>query len=83
MDCRATVVPAVSHLRFPADPWYAQRQTGQYPLHPSGPATALWNMSFAAAAQSLRSLQASREMCHDRRDEALIYLAKLEADTAP
>ncbi len=29
------------------------------------------------------SLQASREMCHDRRDEALIYLAKLEADTAP
>ncbi|WP_413504476.1 YkgJ family cysteine cluster protein [Serratia grimesii] len=29
------------------------------------------------------SLQASREMCHDHRDQALIYLAKLEADTAP
>ncbi|GAA3600485.1 hypothetical protein GCM10023078_30070 [Gibbsiella greigii] len=29
------------------------------------------------------SLQPSREMCHDHRDAALIYLARLEADTAP
>ncbi|MFY3762989.1 proteinase inhibitor [Escherichia coli] len=29
------------------------------------------------------SLQPSRDMCHDHRDQALIYLARLEADTAP
>ncbi len=29
------------------------------------------------------SLQASREMCHGHRDDALIYLHKLERDTAP
>ena len=29
------------------------------------------------------SLQASREMCFTHRDQALTYLIKLEADTAP
>jgi len=28
-------------------------------------------------------LQASREMCHSHRDDALIFLARLEAATAP
>ncbi|CFQ94408.1 YkgJ family cysteine cluster protein [Yersinia frederiksenii] len=29
------------------------------------------------------SLQASREMCFDTREQALVYLIKLDADTAP
>ena len=65
------------------DPRHAERQARQYPLHSLDERLRCGLFHSPLRPKVCGSLQPRRDMCHDHRDQALIYLAGLEADTAP
>ncbi|VTP64896.1 Uncharacterised protein [Serratia rubidaea] len=65
------------------DTGHAGRQTRQYPCIHLDERLRCGLFHSPLRPKVCAGLQPSREMCADSRDEALIYLVCLEAETAP